>query len=69
MFNNLGLNSLPSVLSHSFSRVPQANMPRSTFSRILTNKTTINVDYLYPILNDEILPGDTYDASLSILGP
>ena len=68
MFNNLGQNSLPSVLSHSFSRVPQANMPRSTFSRILTNKTTINVDYLYPILNDEILPGDTYEASLSILG-
>ena len=68
MFNNLGQNSLPSVLSHSFSRVPQATMPRSTFTRILTNKTTINVDYLYPILNDEILPGDTYDASLSILG-
>jgi hypothetical protein len=68
MFNNLGHNSLPSVLSHSFSRVPQANKPRSTFSRILTNKTTIDVDYLYPILNDEILPGDTYDAEISILG-
>jgi len=61
-------NSLPSVFSHSFSRVPQANMPRSTFKRILTNKTTIDVDYLYPILTDEILPGDTYDAALTILG-
>lgn len=61
-------NSLPSVFSHSFSRVPEANMPRSTFKRILTNKTTIDVDYLYPILNDEILPGDTYDAELTVLG-
>jgi len=61
-------NSLPSVFSHSFSRVPQANMPRSMFKRVLTNKTTIDVDYLYPILNDEILPGDTYDANLTVLG-
>nr|QJB21123.1 MAG: major capsid protein [Microvirus sp.] len=68
MFGNLGQNSLPSVFSHSFSRVPQSNKPRSVFTRILTNKTTIDVDYLYPILNDEILPGDTYDASLNVLG-
>lgn len=65
---NAGMNSLPSVFSHSFSRVPQATMPRSVFTRILTNKTTIDVDYLYPVLNDEILPGDTYDADLQILG-
>lgn len=65
---NAGFNSLPSVLTHSFSRVPQASMPRSTFNRVLTNKTTIDVDYLYPILNDEILPGDTYDAEITILG-
>lgn len=65
---DVGFNSLPSVLSHSFSRVPQASMPRSTFNRILTNKTTIDVDYLYPILTDEILPGDTYDADLTVLG-
>lgn len=43
-------------------------MPRSTFTRVLTNKTTIDVDYLYPVLNDEILPGDTYDAKLNVLG-
>lgn len=68
MFGNFGQNALPSVLSHSFSRVPQATMPRSVFTRILSNKTTIDVDYLYPLLNDEILPGDTYDASLTVLG-
>lgn len=68
MFSNFGQNSQPSVLSHSFSRVPEANKPRSMFTRILTNKTTIDVDYLYPILTDEILPGDTYDATLNILG-
>lgn len=65
---DVGHNSLPSVFSHSFSRVPQASMPRSTFTRVLTNKTTLNVDYLYPILNDELLPGDTYDATLNVLG-
>jgi hypothetical protein len=65
---NFGQNSLPSVLTHSFSRTPQAHMPRSTFNRILTNKSTIDVDYLYPILNDELLPGDTYDADLTVLG-
>ena len=68
MFDNVGHNSLPTVMNHSFSRVPQANKPRSTFTRILTNKTTIDVDYLYPILNDEMLPGDTYDANLTVLG-
>ena len=61
-------NSMPSSYQHSFSRVPQSSKPRSTFSRILTNKTTIDVDYLYPILTDELLPGDTYDAKLTILG-
>lgn len=68
MMFDVGYNSLPSVFSHSFSRVPQASMPRSTFTRVLTNKTTLNVDYLYPILNDELLPGDTYDATLNVLG-
>lgn len=61
-------SSLPSVFQHSFSRVPQANMPRSQFMRIMTNKTTIDVDYLYPIMTDEILPGDTYEAELTCLG-
>lgn len=63
-----GFNSVPSVMQHSFSRVPQATMPRSTFNRVLSNKTTIDVDYLYPLLTDELLPGDTYDANLTVLG-
>lgn len=61
-------NSLPTVLSHSFSKVPEVSKPRSVFNRILSNKTTIDVDYLYPILTDEILPGDTYDAKVTVLG-
>ena len=65
---DLKSNSLPSSYQHSFSKVPQASKPRSTFNRILTNKTTIDVDNLYPILNDELLPGDTYDADLTVLG-
>lgn len=65
---NIYQNSLPTVNTKSFSRVPQASMPRSTFNRILTNKTTIDVDYLYPVITDELLPGDTYDAEVTILG-
>lgn len=39
--------------------VPRANIPRSSFDRTHTVKTTINSGYLYPVLVDEILPGDT----------
>lgn len=39
--------------------VPRANIPRSSFDRSHTVKTTINSGYLYPVLVDEILPGDT----------
>lgn len=39
--------------------VPSVKVPRSSFDRSHTVKTTINSGYLYPVLVDEILPGDT----------
>jgi hypothetical protein len=49
-----------SVMSHSFSRVPNAEIERSTFDRSHGYKTTLDAGYLYPVLVDEALPGDTF---------
>lgn len=51
---------LPSVMSHSFSQVPKAEIPRSSFDRTAGYKTTFNAGYLIPIFVDEVLPGDTF---------
>lgn len=56
--------SVPTVNSkalHTFSRSPQADIPRSQFNRSHGVKTTFNEGYLVPILVDEMLPGDTFN--------
>jgi hypothetical protein len=50
---------MKSVMSHSFSRVPTVNIPRSTFDRSHGHKTTFDGGYLIPFFIDEALPGDT----------
>jgi hypothetical protein len=57
--------SLPSVMNHSFSRVPKVEVPRSTFDRSCTHKTTFDSGFLVPIYIDEALPGDTFNLSMS----
>ena len=52
-----------SVMSHSFSEVPRANIPRSSFNRSHGHKTTFDADYLIPILVDDIIPGDTFNVN------
>lgn len=54
-----------SVMSHSFSQVPRAEIPRSSFDRSSGHKTTIDAGYLYPIFVDEALPGDTFSLNMS----
>jgi len=56
---------MKSVMQHAFSRVPQADIPRSSFDRSHGHKTTFDAGYLVPILLDEGLPGDTYKVSLT----
>lgn len=46
--------------NHVFSQAPMVKVPRSMFKRNHNLKTTIGVDYLYPIYVDEALPGDTF---------
>ena len=64
---DIGHKSMPSVMTHSFSRVPQANIPRSQFKRLFRHTTCLNADYLVPVLAEEILPGDTVDMSFDAI--
>lgn len=56
---------LPSVMSHDFSRVPRAEIPRSSFDRTSGHKTSFNAGYLIPIFVDEALPGDTFSLNMT----
>lgn len=55
------------VESH-FANLPAADIRRSSFRRPHTVKTTANFGYLAPFYVDEILPGDTFKISYSVLG-
>lgn len=54
-----------SVMTHTFSQVPRAEIPRSTFSRDHGYKTTFDAGWLVPVYVDEALPGDTINLSMS----
>jgi hypothetical protein len=57
------MGSLPTVMNHDFSRVPNAEIQRSTFRRSHGLKTTFDAGYLVPIYVDEVLPGDTFQMN------
>jgi len=59
---------MPSVMSHDFSRVPRADIPRSSFDRSHGYKTTFDAGYLVPVFVDEVLPGDTFNLSMTGFG-
>jgi len=56
---------IPSVMSHNFSRSPQAVIPRSSFDRSFGCKTTFDSGYLVPVYLDEALPGDTFNLKMT----
>ena len=55
-----------SVMKHQFSRVPEANIPRSVFNRSHGYKTTFNAGYLIPVYVDDALPGDSFNLNASL---
>lgn len=59
---------MKSVMTHSFSQVPRADIPRSQFNRSHGYKTTFNAGRLIPFLVDEALPGDTFKLNASLFG-
>nr|QJB19264.1 MAG: major capsid protein [Microvirus sp.] len=54
-----------SASQHAFSQVPRAEIPRSSFDRSHTYKTTFDAGLLIPIFVDEALPGDTFNLSMT----
>jgi len=60
--------NLPSVMSHQFSQVPNADIPRSSFDRSHGCKTTFDSGYLVPVFLDEALPGDTFNLRMTGFG-
>ncbi|QKI28937.1 VP1 [Kummerowia striata gokushovirus] len=57
-----------SVMKHDFSRVPQAEIQRSSFDRSHGVKTTFDSGYLVPVFVDEALPGDTFNLRMTGFG-
>ena len=57
---------MKSVMTHDFSKIPQANIPRSVFNRSHAHKTTFNAGYLVPFYIDEALPGDSFNLSATV---
>jgi len=54
--------------SHTFNQTPSAKIPRSSFNRSHTLKTTFDAGWLIPIFLDEVLPGDTHVLRASLFG-
>lgn len=57
--------ALPTVMTHKFSQVPTAEIPRSSFDRSCGNKTTFDAGWIIPIFVDEALPGDTFNLKMT----
>jgi hypothetical protein len=55
-------------MTHQFSQVPEADIPRSSFDRSHGVKTTFDAGYLVPVYVDEALPGDTFHCNMSMFG-
>ena len=58
---------MPSAMTHAFSMVPKADIPRSQFSRTHGWKGTFDSGYLIPFYVDEALPGDTFNLQCTTL--
>lgn len=49
---------------HSFAIAPSVDIPRSSFKRQSTYKSTFDAGYLVPVFVDEVLPGDTWNLDI-----
>lgn len=55
-------------MTHVFSQVPSATIPRASFNRSHGHKTTFDAGYLVPVYVDEALPGDTFNLTMTGFG-
>lgn len=56
---------MKSSMTHLFSHIPSATIPRSKFNRSFSLKTTFNANYLIPVFVDWVLPGDTFNVRMT----
>ncbi len=56
---------MKSVMTHQFSKAPQAQIQRSRFNRSSGRKSTFDAGWLVPVYCDEALPGDTFELKLT----
>lgn len=54
-----------SVDPHRFAMIPKADIPRASFDRQFTHKTTFDAGFLVPVYVDEVLPGDTFNLKMT----
>jgi len=54
-----------SVDPHKFAMIPRADIPRASFNRQFTHKTTFDAGFLVPVYVDEVLPGDTFNLRMT----
>ncbi|MFN9302419.1 MAG: major capsid protein [Candidatus Kapaibacterium sp.] len=54
-----------SVNTHSFAMVPRADIPRASFQMQRAHKTTFDAGFLYPVMLEEVLPGDTWNSRMT----
>lgn len=57
----------PSAVSHSFAKVKQNPIQRSSFDRSFARKTTFDTGYLIPIYVAEVLPGDVVNMDANFV--
>lgn len=56
------------VTQHNFAISPQNQIPRSSFKRSHTVKTTLDAGRLVPFYIDEVYPGDTFNCKATLFG-
>lgn len=54
-----------SAPKHFFSKNASVNMPRTRFDMSKVNTTTLTTDYLYPVYCELVIPGDSWNISVS----
>lgn len=54
-----------SVSAHQFAMTPRPDIPRASFNIDFTHKTTFDSGFLIPVLCEEILPGDSFQVSMT----
>lgn len=64
---NIPQPKMPSNMSHSFSNVPRADIPRAKFKQVFSHKTTFDAGYLVPFWCSEALPADSINLNVALL--